>query len=149
MLVIVVMISCTLGLSWLGEGEARARRVRERQAIQSLKEVIDAERIVRDGGNVRFALGRYGTLAELARARLIDDELASGTKKGYAFTVAPSATTSEWLWFATANPFTPGATGERSFATNHSGYIFFTTAGSIGMNTTDCTVGTSVQPIDK
>jgi hypothetical protein len=110
----------------------------ERSALQALKTIAIAESIFREGDKDGNGALDYGTLEQLGRAELIDAELATGTKDGYLFAAGPSTSTSEFLWFAVANPEVPGATGDRYFETNHSGVLFYTTTGSIALNTTDC-----------
>lgn len=75
----------------------------------------------------------YGTLEELAAAGLLDEALASGTKRGYTFSVHVPAATPEYLWMAVANPVEVGETGERHFATNHEGVTFYTTSGPLAV----------------
>lgn len=114
------------------------RHSNEAHAVGALAEIRSAQQIFRDGGKGRAAKLHYATLAELAREGLVDPELGSGTKRGYVFQAAPSVTTSEFLWFAVANPEVPGDTGDRCLETNTSGVIFHTSAGPFRMNTTDC-----------
>lgn len=59
-------------------------------------------------------------------AGLIDDVLSSGVKSGYAFTYSAAAPVSGALipsYQLTANPVTPGYTGNRYFFTDDSGVI--------------------------
>jgi prepilin-type N-terminal cleavage/methylation domain-containing protein len=58
------------------------------------------------------------TLPTSTAACLIDSQLASGTKSGYAFNVVGSGgsgTTPNSTYYATANPLTQNTTGVRSF----------------------------------
>ena len=100
--------------------------------------------LFREGDKECDGILDYGTLAELSTAGasggLIDAVLGSGTKQGYLFEASYSATTSEFLWFATARPIVPGKGGDRYFVTNHQGVTYFTTAGPFAFNTTDCTI---------
>jgi len=110
----------------------------ERSVLRSLKTIVIAESDFREGDKDRNGALDYGTLAQLGEAGLIDAELASGRKDGYLFAAAPSTSTSEFLWFAVANPEVPGVTGDRYFMTNHAAVIFYTTAAPFALNTTDC-----------
>jgi prepilin-type N-terminal cleavage/methylation domain-containing protein len=49
------------------------------------------------------------------QACLIDTQLASGTKSGYAFSAAGSGTSPASSYYAAASPLTPNQTGVRSF----------------------------------
>jgi hypothetical protein len=131
-----------------------ARRLRQKHenelsAKRALYTIADAQSIFREGDKDGNGALDYGTLAQLGKARLIDAALASGTKDGYLFEAGPSTSTSEYLWFAVANPEVPGVTGERYFATNYSAIIFYSTSAPIALNTTDCLIPTTIQPTDK
>jgi hypothetical protein len=100
------------------------RQKNEYTAIGALKTINTAQAIFREGDKEDDGNLDYGSLEELGKTQLIDEKLASGTKSGYSFTVLPSPTTSEFLWYATASPAKPGETGERYFFTNQAGVIF-------------------------
>ena len=59
----------------------------------------------------------------------MDAILGSGTKVGYAFAVAPSATRLEQAWVAVATPSVPGTTGDRFFAIREDGRVVQRGAG--------------------
>ena len=65
---------------------------------------------------------------------LIDSVLASGTKQGYLFEVHVSPENPEFQWMAVANPALPTTTGDRFFATNHEGVIFYSALAPIDLN---------------
>lgn len=118
-------------------------------ARRALRTIIGAESIFREGDKDKNGLQDYGTLAQLSQARLVEEVLGSGTRSGYLFRVAPSSSTSEFLWFATATPVVPTTTGDRYFCTNQAGLIFYTTAGAFALNTTDCQIPSNAQPVGK
>ena len=67
-----------------------------------------------------------GSAPSSTGADLIDSMLATGVKSGYRFTFTPVSadTTGNVLSYAiSANPVTPGVTGQRSFFTDQSGTI--------------------------
>ena len=64
--------------------------------------------------------------------------LGSGTRHGYSFEASSSFTRPFELWFAVANPTEPGKSGDRSFATNQAGVIFYTTGGTLALDTNTC-----------
>ncbi|MFQ5928169.1 MAG: prepilin-type N-terminal cleavage/methylation domain-containing protein [Acidobacteriota bacterium] len=73
--------------------------------------------------------GKYATdLNELNTAGLIDGVVSSGTKDGYAFVA--SSTGTRYTFTGTANPTTPGSTGNRYFFVDESGVIRYSTSGT-------------------
>jgi hypothetical protein len=121
----------------------------ETYAIGSLLTIQRAESIYREHAGGKDDVPRYATLAELWRRRDVDSILGSGTRSGYLFQAAPSASTSEFLWFGVASPAVPTTTGDRYFCTNQTGVIYYATTGSFSMNTTDCQIPWSAQPVGK
>lgn len=75
---------------------------------------------------------RFGTLADLSSASLIDMVIGSGEKQGYRFECQPTAAGDGW--WATARPALPGKTGDRHFATNHQGLIYVSREGPIAVD---------------
>jgi type IV pilus assembly protein PilA len=73
-----------------------------------------------------------GNPAHSGAADLIDPVLASGTKSGYLFvyTAGAAGVSGNVLSYSiTANPITPGSTGQRSFFTDQSGVVRANKAG--------------------
>jgi hypothetical protein len=143
---LAVMVGAILAVKAIAGRRTWSRYERERAAVLELKRIAAAQSIFREGDKDQNGALDYGTLAQLAKAGLIDEELGTGTKNGYLFEAAPSASTSEFLWFATANPEVPTVTGDRYYATNHSGVIFYTTSAAVPLNTGDCQVPPFVNP---
>jgi hypothetical protein len=142
-------VACVVTMLAMDARRLRQKREHEQSAKRALWTIAEAQSIFREGDKDGNGVLDYGTLAQLGAARLIDPELASGTKDGYVFAAGPSTSTSEYLWFAVANPEVPGVTGDRSFATNYSAVIFYSTTAQIALNTTDCVIPTSILPTDK
>jgi hypothetical protein len=118
---------------------AQARRAgNETSAIGALKTIFQAESVFRETDREKDGNLDYGMLSELTNTGLLDAELGSGTKQGYLFQATYSFSTSEYLWFAAANPEAPGRTGDRYFTANMAGVIFYTTNGSLGVDTNTC-----------
>jgi hypothetical protein len=115
----------------------------ELAAIAALRWIATSESICREGDKDGSGSLDYMTLAQLSQEQLVDSALGSGTKQGYLFEAAPSASTPEFLWFAVASPQEPGRTGERYFCTNHAAVIFYTTTSSFELNTTDCRIASN------
>jgi type IV pilus assembly protein PilA len=81
------------------------------------------------------------TVASCGEALLIDNQLTTGVKSGYSFTytdgtgdtpnTAPSGGCAGWnLYSITAQPVTPGTTGQRYFFTDQTGVIRFNATGA-------------------
>jgi type IV pilus assembly protein PilA len=68
--------------------------------------------------------------ATSAAAGLIDSNLASGTKSGYSFAITNCSGTPSTSYQSTADPVTPGTTGQRSFCSDTSGVIKQDAGGS-------------------
>ena len=77
-------------------------------------------------------VGQYATLAELGDADppYIDEVLAAGTKQGYDFAADPDGDNPTTAYTATADPVTPGRTGNRYFFVDESGVVRFATGGA-------------------
>jgi hypothetical protein len=126
------------------------RHGNESAAIGALKAIASSEWVfLGDSDKVENGGLDYAKLDQLATATLVDDVLGSGTKQGYVFEVAPSTSTSEFLWFATARPIVPGVTGDRYFCTNYSAVIFYTCRRAAALNDTTCATPADFLPIGK
>ena len=93
----------------------------EASAISSLRIFSSAQVIHR----TRF--GAYGTLPNMIATGLIDDSFTDGEKSGYRFTMP--AVPSPWAWSISAQPITPGVSGDRFFFIDESGVIRFHDGG--------------------
>jgi hypothetical protein len=65
---------------------------------------------------------------------LIDGILASGTKQGYVYQLHHSPDAPDKKWMATAAPAVFGTTGERYFAANQDGVIYYRTDAPFELN---------------
>ena len=72
--------------------------------------------------------GNFGSLAELSAENFADEVVGSGQKDGYEFSVAANQS----IGFSViATPTVPGTTGERSFFSDETGVIRYTTDGMV------------------
>jgi hypothetical protein len=110
----------------------------ETSAIGALKTIALAQALFREGDKENDGNLDYGSLAELGAGDVVDRALAGGTRSGYLFRAGYGVSTSEFLWFATAEPVEPGRTGSRYFAVNQDGVVFYTTSGPFRLNLGDC-----------
>jgi prepilin-type N-terminal cleavage/methylation domain-containing protein len=97
----------------------------EASAIASTRNVITAEITYFSTSGA----GKYGDLAKLKTAKLIDEILGSGAKDGYKFSVPVGDGASD-DFNVTAVPDTPGKTGYRGFFGDATGVIRYSTDGS-------------------
>jgi type IV pilus assembly protein PilA len=125
----------------------------EAPAIGALKTINTSQTLFREGDKEGDGVLDYGDLQELSNTTLIDGVLGSGVKQGYRFEVRASPATPEFLWFAVANPVTPGTTGDRYFCTNHAGVIYYTglqgRSISVDAGGAECTIPTRLLPVGK
>ena len=121
----------------------------EASAIGALKTIATSQAIFREGDKERDGNLDYGMLSELnnpgfttagASGGLIDSVLGSGTKQGYIFQACYGFNTSEFLWFAVANPAIAGTTGDRYFSSNQAGVIFYSTSSNLLLDTLTCSL---------
>ncbi len=103
-------------------------------AIGALKTIGTAQSLFREADKDGNGVLDYGNLNSLGGSMLIDSVLASGNKQGYVFQVRVSPTDPEFLWMAVASPAVPQTTGDRFFATNHEGVIFYSAKSPILLN---------------
>ena len=104
----------------------------ESATVQNIRAVVTANVVY----SSTYGIGYSSNLASLgpgpggapsqSAAGLIDDVLSSGVKSGYQFTYSAAAPVSGGLvpsYQLTADPVTPGYTGNRHFFTDDSGVI--------------------------
>ena len=94
----------------------------EASAISSVRNIVSAEMSY----SVSTGAGQFGNITALMNNNLIDTVVGSGTKDGYTFVVTPGA--SNDTFSVNARPFTYNSTGVRSFYSDESGVIRYTTA---------------------
>lgn len=141
LMIVIAIIAIIAAIAIPNLIEAR-KHGNEAAAIGALKTLSTAQTLFREGDKDADGELQYGTLTELSNTNLIDTVLGSGTKQGYRFTCAPSTTTTNdedtFLWWGTANPAAPGTTGDRYFATNHAGVIYYTGEKIIAVDAGTC-----------
>ena len=117
--VAIIGIIAAIAVPNLLQSKAAANEV---SAIGSLRTIVTAEITY----SATVGSGAYAAeLSDLSDQSLIDASLGSGTKGGYAFTLSGTANT----FTVTAQPTTPGTTGNRYFFSDDSGVIRATTDG--------------------
>jgi hypothetical protein len=126
-------------------------------AISKLGDIARAETAFRDGDKAGNGKHDYGTLAQLSQAKLVDAFLGAGKMQGYLCEVAPSPTSPETSWMATATPIAPkgspnvdkeyGPTGSRWFVTNQQGVVFESREGPFAI-TPDCAIPAQARPLN-
>ena len=99
------------------------RRHNEREAVAALRAIVSAQARHRSEA-APVADGAYADMSALARAQLVDRELATGIKDGYQFTVVACDLAPGERWIAIATPKDPGRSGDRHFAVNHTGAVY-------------------------
>ena len=137
-LMIVIAIISIIAAIAIPNIMAARKHGNEANAIGALKTISTMEGLFREKDSEQDGNLDYGMLSELNNTKLIDMVVGSGTKAGYLFQVTYSFNTSEWFWFAVANPAIAGATGDRYFCANAAGLIFYTTGRALVLDTDTC-----------
>lgn len=96
----------------------------EASAISSVRTLVTAEATY----SSTVGAGLYANLGQLMTSEMVDNVLGSGEKEGYQFQVTPNGQTSFQI---IATPVSPGTTGRRSFYSDQTGVIRYTTDGSV------------------
>ncbi|RMG13089.1 MAG: prepilin-type N-terminal cleavage/methylation domain-containing protein [Planctomycetota bacterium] len=154
LMIVIAIIAIIAAIAIPNLIEAR-KNGNETAAIGALKTIGTSQSLFREADKEGDGNLDYGTLAELASAGggstvgLIDSVLGAGTKNGYLFSASYGAQTSEFLWFAVANPALPQTTGDRYFCANQEGVTFYTVSAAFAYNTDDCTVPANSTPVGK
>ena len=102
----------------------RRRGANEPLAVLSLDEISAAQALFREGDKDGDGAPDFGSLAELAKAGLLDPGLEDGLHRGYRFEVKPSPTDLS-CWWARATPAHPNDQDARRFFTNQSGGLWW------------------------
>jgi len=148
-LMIVIAIIAIIAAIAIPNLLAARKQGNEAAAIGALKTITTSQSLYREGDKDGNTTLDYGSLSDLSTYGLIDSVLGAGTKQGYAFVALASAGTPDFLWYATANPVVPTTTGDRYFATNHEGVIYYTTEGTPTINATTCDPPTNMLPVGR
>lgn len=127
-LMIVILIIAVLAGIAIPNLLAARKSGNETAAIGGLKSLSTAQRFFRESDKEGDGLYDYGSLAELNANGVIDQVLGGGTKQGYNYASQASTAQAAYVFWATANPVIQGGTGDRCFAVNHQGTIFYTSA---------------------
>ena len=118
--VAIIGIIAAIAVPNLLQSKAAANEV---SAIGSLRTIVTAEITY----SATVGSGAYAdNLTTLSTQSLIDASLGSGAKGGYDFVLIGTANT----FTVTAQPTTPGTTGNRYFFSDDSGVIRATTGGA-------------------
>jgi type IV pilus assembly protein PilA len=149
-LMIVIAIISIIAAIAIPNMMAARKHGNEASAIGSLKTIVTAETVFNQKDSEQDGNLDYGMLSELSNTQLVDPVLGSGTKSGYLFQVTYSTSTSEWLFFGMANPALPQQSGDRYFATNHGGGVFYTSAVSVALDANSCSLpNNGLTPVGK
>ncbi len=119
---------------------ARAMRANESAAVGAMRTLVTAQSLFREGDKDKNGVLDYAqSTVTLGTYNLIDDQLASGDKNGYLFTIIRHPGYPDWQfgWAARAVPRVWGQTGDLSFYVDESGVIRFST---------NCTLATQGSP---
>ncbi len=120
LMIVVLIIGIIAGLSMPNLVKSKMA-AHEASAISALRTLVTAQITFA----TRAGSGNFATdLTELEAANLIDSVMGSGTAEAYSFSVTGSGVQFE----VNARPLVYGSSGVRSFFTDESGAIRYTTA---------------------
>jgi type IV pilus assembly protein PilA len=148
LMIVIAIIAIIAAIAIPNLIEAR-KHGNEAAAVGAHKTLNTAQSLFREGDKEADTNFDYGNLSELTETELIDGVLGSGTKQGYLFQAEYGITTSEFLWYAIANPAVPTTTGDRYFVCAQDGVVFYTQTTSFTMNNTDCNTPITGLPVGK
>jgi prepilin-type N-terminal cleavage/methylation domain-containing protein len=128
-LLIVIAVIAILAAIAIPNLLSSRKAANESSAISSVRTLITAEETYRSRyGTYTATIGDLGPAPSSGptktAAGLVDSLLAAGTKSGYTMAVAAPATgTIATGYTITANPVTPGTTGDRYFKADETGVL--------------------------
>jgi type IV pilus assembly protein PilA len=124
-LLVVVIIIAIIAAIAIPSLLASRRAANESSAIGSLRTISSAQHTyLATNGSGATPPTYAAALTDLSGDGLIDTALSSGSKSGYDFTLTPGAGASaSSLYCVSADPTTPGTSGDRFFGTNQTGMI--------------------------
>jgi prepilin-type N-terminal cleavage/methylation domain-containing protein len=134
LLIVIVIIGIIAAIA-IPNLLASRRAANESSAISTMRTFTSAQATYQ----ATVGAGQYGNLAQLGTAGLVDSVVAGATsattaKSGYFYNVAPVAGSARNYWDATGTPAVFGTglsgTGTRSFYTNESGVIYFSSSNT-------------------
>ncbi len=130
MLVVIVIVGIITSIA-VPQLLAARRRANDASAITTLRVIINAQHTYKTSDGA----GSYGTFNQLFNAGIIDNQVRSGVKSGFQFTVVPTAAAGndppvfDAYGIAAVFGTIPTATGNKNFYTNESSVIYENTAG--------------------
>lgn len=132
------------------EGMVEARKKgNEAVAIAVLRTINSAQTLFREADKDNDGLLDYGTLAELAEAGLIDEQVGAGLKSGYRFECRPGDKAPEFQWMATATAVELGVSGSRNFVTNHAGVIYYSRTAAFKLGDPEARIPEGATPVGR
>lgn len=145
LMIVIAIIAIIVAIAIPNLIESR-KHANEAAAIKGLRTIVTAQGLFREGDKEGDTLFDYGTLTELNDQNLVDPSLGAGTKQGFTYLTNSGSISVEFIFYAIANPVFLGSTGDRAFATNHMGVIFYTSQAVVPV-TTDATIPAGMVPI--
>jgi prepilin-type N-terminal cleavage/methylation domain-containing protein len=120
LMIVVAVIAILMAIAIPSLLESRIS-ANEASAVSSLRSIST----INERYRLRFQTFA-GTMGNLVSAGLIESDLGGGSKSGYTFAYSGST----FSFSCTADPISPGSTGNRYFYVDTSGVIRFSTTGT-------------------
>jgi len=139
-LMIVIMILGSVAAIAIPNLLAARKNGNEAAAIGSLKAIGTAQRLFREADKEGDGTFDYGDLSELGNAGLVDPYLGAGLKQGYVFATQAGSSARTFVFWTTGDPSVQGGSGEKNFASNHTGVIYYTVGTPLVPNAGDASI---------
>ena len=145
LMIVIAIIAIVAAIAIPNLIESR-KHANEGAAIKGLRTIITAQSLFREGDKEGDSSYDYGQLVELNEQDLIDPVLGAGTKQGFTFLTDAGTDSVNFIFYAIANPVFLGSTGDRAFATNHMGVLYYTSQAVVPV-ATDASIPLGMVPI--
>lgn len=130
LMIVVAVIGVISAIAIPGLMQSK-RAANEASALKTVRNLVSAEMTYM----TTTGSGSYGSITTLENNELVDEVVGGGTKDGYTFTVNLGASADSFTIDARPNDYE--STGVRSFFSDQTGVIRYTTADAAATSTSD------------
>ena len=136
LMIVIAIIAIIAAIAIPNLLEAR-KHGNETSAVGSLRTINASQAVYLE----RTSAQTYGSLAQLQSAGYVDSVLGGGAKQGFNFTVDAVSGSATYEYTGTGTPAVAGQTGDRSFFSNQSGVIRFSTVAGTQASSASTAIG--------
>jgi type IV pilus assembly protein PilA len=131
LMIVIAIIAIIAAIAIPNLLEAR-KHGNETSAVGSLRTINASQAVYLE----RTSAQTYASLTQLRDAGYVDSVLGGGSKQGYRFDSRPTSGSETYEYQSQCKPAVIGQTGDRSFFSNQSGVIRFSTTGQASSTST-------------